>query len=96
MSGVTFFGFLRGGEFTVPSAEAYDRERHLLPEDVSTDSVRDPSFVKVRIKQSVKNGSVSPRSIDCAIAHTELYKSRRCVTEVPGSSRVPTRPAVQV
>ena len=49
---VAFFGFMRAGEFIVPSAAAYDRERHLSPEDVSADSVSDTSFVKVCIKQS--------------------------------------------
>ena len=47
-----FFGFLRAGEFTVPSAGAYDREVHLSLNDLATDCHSNPSLFRVRIKQS--------------------------------------------
>ena len=47
-----FFGFLRAGEFTVPSPKAYDPEVHLSLADVAIDSHESPSLVRLRIKQS--------------------------------------------
>ena len=47
-----FFGFLRAGEFTVPSAGTYDREVHLSLNDLATDCHSNPSLFRVRIKQS--------------------------------------------
>lgn len=47
-----FFGFLRAGEFTVPSPEAYDPDVHLNLSDVAIDSHSDPSIVRLQIKQS--------------------------------------------
>ena len=47
-----FFGFLRSGEVTVPSLKEYDSEGHLSVGDVALDSQRDPSVVRVHIKQS--------------------------------------------
>ena len=49
---VGFFGFLRAGEFTVPSAEGYDPEVHLNLADLAVDSHSDPSMIQLRIKQS--------------------------------------------
>lgn len=47
-----FFGFLRAGEFTVPSAQAYDKEVHLNLNDLAIDSHTNPSVIRLRIKQS--------------------------------------------
>ena len=47
-----FFGFLRAGEFTVPSASSYDKEVHLNLHDLATDSHICPSLFRVRLKQS--------------------------------------------
>ena len=47
-----FFGFLRSGEFTVPSLTAFDPSIHLTPNDVTTDSRVNPTMVFVRIKAS--------------------------------------------
>ena len=47
-----FFGFLRAGEFTVPTAGAYDKDIHLSLGDLATDSHSSPSLFRVRIKQS--------------------------------------------
>ena len=49
---IGFFGFLRAGEFTVPSAEAYDPDTHLNLSDIALDSHTSPSVVRVSIKQS--------------------------------------------
>ena len=49
---VGFFGFLRCGEFTVPSANAYNKERHLSITDVAVDSHTNPSTIAIRIKFS--------------------------------------------
>ena len=49
---VGFFGFLRAGEFTVPTAEAYDPETHLNLSDVALDSHSNPSMAQLFIKQS--------------------------------------------
>ena len=47
-----FFGFLRAGEFTVPTVQGYDPEVHLSLTDVAIDSHTTPSVVRLRIKQS--------------------------------------------
>ena len=47
-----FFGFLRSGEFTVPSPGAYNKEVHLDLEDLAIDSHASPSMIRVHIKQS--------------------------------------------
>ena len=49
---IGFFGFLRAGEFTVPSAEAYNPDTHLILSDIALDSHTSPSVVRVSIKQS--------------------------------------------
>ena len=45
-------GFLRAGEFTVPSLESHDAGVHLSLSDIALDSHSDPSMVQLRIKQS--------------------------------------------
>ena len=47
-----FFGFLRVGEFTVPSEALYDPEVHLNLADISINSRTEPSLFCIRIKQS--------------------------------------------
>lgn len=49
---LAFFGFLRAGEFTVPSLKAYDTTRHLNVEDLSADHPSRPTALHVRIKVS--------------------------------------------
>ena len=49
---VGFFGFLRAGEFTVPTVQSYDPEVHLSLRDLAVDSHTAPSIVRLRIKQS--------------------------------------------
>ena len=47
-----FFGFLRAGEFTVPSVAEFNPEEHLSLADIAIDSHSSPSLLRVRIKQS--------------------------------------------
>ena len=47
-----FFGFLRAGEFTVPSSESYDPEVHLNLADLAFDIHTEPTVVRISIKQS--------------------------------------------
>ena len=47
-----FFGFLRSGEVTVPSAKEYDPGGHLSEGDVTLDNVSAPTLLQVRIKAS--------------------------------------------
>ena len=47
-----FYGFLRAGEAVVPSDEGFDPSQHLTFEDITVDSVVNPTFMTVRIKQS--------------------------------------------
>ena len=47
-----FFGFLRCGEFTVPSQEAYDSDMHLSLADIALYDKNNPTVIQVTIKQS--------------------------------------------
>lgn len=47
-----FFGFLRAGEFTVPSDTSFDPHSHLTPLDIAVDNHEAPTLIRVRIKQS--------------------------------------------
>lgn len=47
-----FFGFLRAGEFTIPSVTSFDPETHLAVSDVAVDNRVNPSLLRVHIKCS--------------------------------------------
>ena len=47
-----FFGFMRSGEITVPSAQAYDEGAHLTFSDVAVDSTSNPSALQIHLKAS--------------------------------------------
>ena len=47
-----FFGFMRSGELTTPSGSQFDEGAYLCFQDVSTDSVENPTLIRVRIKSS--------------------------------------------
>ena len=49
---LAFFGFLRCGEFTVPSQTEYDPDTHLSLTDIALDNKFNPSIIQVTIKQS--------------------------------------------
>jgi hypothetical protein len=48
---VSFFAFLRSGEFTLPAGVKFDPSRHLSPSDVTIDSLILPS-VCIHLKSS--------------------------------------------
>lgn len=47
-----FYGFLRSGEITIPSANAYDPTVHLNFTDLSFDAPVNPSIIRVNLKAS--------------------------------------------
>ena len=47
-----FFGFLRAGEFTVPSLAQFDPSVDLTPSDVAVDFHASQSLLRLRLKQS--------------------------------------------
>ena len=49
---LAFFGFLRVGEFTIPSYNHYDQSSHLSLQDISIDNRANPRLLRVTIKQS--------------------------------------------
>ena len=49
---VDFFGFIRSGEFTVPSQQGYDPTVHLSLAYVAFNSHVAPTFARLRIKKS--------------------------------------------
>lgn len=49
---LAFFGFMRAGELTTPSENAFDPLVHPTLEDVSVDEVLNPRSVKLRLKAS--------------------------------------------
>ncbi len=51
-STVCFFGFLRAGELTIPSDNAFDPTTHLTVEDITIDDVANPSMLKLHLKAS--------------------------------------------
>ena len=47
-----FFGFMRSGELTIPSAKSYDAGAHLSFQDVTVDCVHNPRILRVNLKTS--------------------------------------------
>ena len=47
-----FFGFMRAGEITIPSWDAYDPSAHLSFADIAVDDPSKPSLMEVRVKAS--------------------------------------------
>ena len=47
-----FFGFMRSGELTIPSATSFDEGAHLSFNDVAVDSMQNPRIIRVRLKAS--------------------------------------------
>jgi hypothetical protein len=47
-----FFGFMRSGELTIPSASSYDEGAHLSFNDVAVDCMHNPRLLRVRLKAS--------------------------------------------
>ena len=49
---LAFYGFLRCGEFSVSSQEAYDLDMYLSLADITLDDKNNPTVIQVTIKQS--------------------------------------------
>ena len=49
---LTFFGFLRVGEFTIPTEGSYDPSCHLSLSDIAVDDRKNPSLLQLFLKQS--------------------------------------------
>jgi len=49
---MAFFGFMRVGEFNIPTKDSYDKASHLSPSDISVDKRDNPHLLRVTIKQS--------------------------------------------
>ena len=47
-----FFGFMRAGEITLPSQEAYDPTAHLSFNDIAVDDPSSPTVMEIRVKAS--------------------------------------------
>ena len=76
---VGFFGFLRAGEFTIPSSNAYDPEVHLSLADVALDSHTAPSMVRLRIKQSKTDPFRVGVDVFLGATHTEICPVRALI-----------------
>ena len=49
---MTFFAFLRVGEFTTQTNEEFDPSTHLSPRDIEVDDLTNPLIIKIRIRRS--------------------------------------------
>ena len=49
---MTFFGFMRVGEFTIPAKDSHNKASHLSLSDISVDERDNPCLLRVTIKQS--------------------------------------------
>ena len=47
-----FFGFLRAGEFTIPTAQGYNPDMHLSLQGLAVENPSDPTLFCIRIKHS--------------------------------------------
>ena len=86
-----FFGFLRAGEFTVPSGQSYDPEVHLNLADIAVDSHIAPSLIRLRIKQSKTDPFRQGDDIFLGATGSRRLPSPSYDT-VSGSSQPRTRP----
>ena len=69
-----FFGFLRSGEITLLSEASFDPGAHLCFDDVSVDSVEDPTILLVRIKAS----KTDPFRVGSVICVGRVRNSKLC------------------
>ena len=88
---LSFFGFLRAGEFTVDLIKSFDPSCHLTPVDVSVDSREAPQIVRVVIKQSktdpFRRGAMISREKSgnelCPVSAVLAYLARRGSSQGP-------------
>ena len=69
-----FFGFLRSGEITLLSETSFDPGAHLCFNDVSVDSMEDPTILSVRIKAS----KTDPFRVGSVICVGRVRNSKLC------------------
>ena len=73
---VAFFGFLRTGEFTIPSQGAYDPKIHLNVGDVSADHPTNPQVIHIKLKKSKTDPCYQGRVIVLGRSGEELCPVR--------------------
>ena len=83
-----FSGFLRAGEFTVPSADAYDPASYLSLSDVALDCHTNPSMVRLVLQQSKTDPFRQGMEIFMGQSGTELcppviYRYPSCYSGTP-------------
>ena len=66
---LAFFGFLRSGELTVQSVQAFDSSVHLTVSEAAVDSRQNPPLMRVRLKQSKTNPF--RQSVDIHLGRTD-------------------------
>lgn len=59
-----FYGFLRSGEITIPSASSFDASAHLCLSDISVDNAQQPSIIRLHLKAS-KTDLHSDKELTC-------------------------------
>ena len=84
-----FFGFLRAGEFTVPSIQGYDPEVHLNLGDLAFDSHTAPSLIRIRIKQSKTDPFRQGADIFLGANHTSICPVQALISYLAMHSPMP-------
>ena len=82
-----FFGFLRAGEFTVPTAQGYDPDVHLNLQDLAVDDPSGPTLFCIRIKQSKTDPFRQGADIYLGATHGSICPVRALVDYVAVWSR---------
>ena len=85
-----FFGFMRSGEFTVPSSSLYIPDHHLSMRDVTIDNHCCPSLVAVTLRAS-KTSQFSPVTIFLKQTQADLCPVKALVSylEIQGTNPGP-------
>ena len=86
---VGFFGFLRAGEFTVPTVQSYDPEVHLSLQDLALDSHTSPSVARIRIKQSKRDPLRQGVDIFLGTTNTSICPVQALIQYIAGRSPDP-------
>ena len=92
---LAYFGFLRLGEFMVPSLECFSADLHLVLDDIAVDSQSSPFCMRVRIKvtKAWRYGSV----VVCGrVAIATTCPGPGMLHFRPGNFKAPTLHALQL